>query len=167
LRGGKTIASKDAPSRSSESLYSPAAWTGPRAATAAERARGDALRERIEALQAQFELATHARQEVVDAAEAIRQANDRRLRLSRWARLRAAWQGGEPVPRGVKIPAMPMHIGPCQFSELGAMVTVRCLWDPGGRRWLIERWRARSSRRSLRQVTDPLFRRVGLNLDEP
>ena len=59
----------------------------------AERVRADALRDRIEALQAQFELATHARQEVVDAAEAIRQADDRRLRLSRWARLRAAWTG--------------------------------------------------------------------------
>jgi hypothetical protein len=59
----------------------------------AERVRADALRDRVEALQAQFELATHARQEVVDAAEAIRQADDRRLRLSRWPRLRAAWTG--------------------------------------------------------------------------
>jgi hypothetical protein len=38
-------------------------------------------------------LAIRARQEVVDAAEAIRQADDRRLRLGRWGRLRAAWTG--------------------------------------------------------------------------
>jgi len=32
-------------------------------------------------------------QEVVDTAEAIRQANDRRLTMGRWARLKAAWRG--------------------------------------------------------------------------
>ena len=82
------------------------------------------------------------------------------------------------MPRGVKIPAMPMHIGPCQFSELGAMVTVRCpsefapfmrqaggLWDPGSRRWLIERRRVGPLVRNLRRATDPLFRRVGIDLD--
>jgi chromosome segregation ATPase len=54
-----------------------------------ERARADTLRDRIEALQVQLA----ARQEVVDAAEAIRQADDRRRALGRWARLRAAWRG--------------------------------------------------------------------------
>jgi hypothetical protein len=54
----------------------------------AERSRADALRDRIEAMREQLT----ARQEVVDAAEAIRQADDRRLKLSRWARLRAAWR---------------------------------------------------------------------------
>ena len=34
-----------------------------------------------------------ARQEVIDAAEAIRKADDARLAQGRWARLRAAWQG--------------------------------------------------------------------------
>jgi hypothetical protein len=31
--------------------------------------------------------------------------------------------------RQAPIPAMPMHIGPCQFSEAGAMVAVRCPSD--------------------------------------
>ena len=83
------------------------------------------------------------------------------------------------MPRGVKIPAMPMRIGTCELSELGAMVAVRCpsdfepfvhqtggLWDPGSRRWLIERWRLGPLMRNLRQATDPLFRRVGMDLDE-
>jgi hypothetical protein len=43
-------------------------------------------------------------------------------------------------------------VGPCQLGELGAMITVRCphdfdgvmlkaggLWEPGRKRWLIER----------------------------
>ena len=34
-----------------------------------------------------------ARQEVVQAAEAIRQTDDARLALTRWARLRRAWRG--------------------------------------------------------------------------
>jgi transcription elongation GreA/GreB family factor len=54
-----------------------------------ERARADALRERLDAIQVQLA----ARQEVVAAAEAIREANDRRLALGRWARLRRAWRG--------------------------------------------------------------------------
>jgi hypothetical protein len=73
---------------------------------------------------------------------------------------------------------MPMHIGPCQFSEHGAMVTVRCpsdfdpfmrqaggLLEPGSRRWLVERRRLGPLVRNLRRVTDPLFRRVGIDLD--
>ncbi len=83
------------------------------------------------------------------------------------------------MPQRVTIPAMPMHIGPCQFSEVGAMVAVRCpsdfepfmrqaggLWDPGGRHWLVERRRLGPLVRELRRVTDPLFRQAGLNLDE-
>jgi hypothetical protein len=71
-----------------------------------------------------------------------------------------------------------MHIGPCQFSELGAMVAVRCPQDfdplmrqaggqrePGSRQWLVERRRLGPLVRNLRQATDPLFRRVGMNLD--
>ena len=54
-----------------------------------ERARADELRARIEAMQAQLA----ARQEVVDAAEAIRRADDARRALSRWGRFRRAWRG--------------------------------------------------------------------------
>jgi hypothetical protein len=35
------------------------------------------------------------------------------------------------------------------------------LWDPGGRRWLIERKRMKPLIRNLRRVTDPLFRQAG------
>jgi hypothetical protein len=78
------------------------------------------------------------------------------------------------------VPPVPERIGPCEFAMLGAMVAVRCpsdfaplmrqaggQWDPGSRRWLIERWRLGPLVRGLRRATDPLFRRVGLNLDEP
>jgi hypothetical protein len=34
-----------------------------------------------------------ARQEVIDAAEALRQADDARKALGRWARVRRAWRG--------------------------------------------------------------------------
>jgi hypothetical protein len=73
---------------------------------------------------------------------------------------------------------LPASIGPAEFSTLGAMVAVRCpselaplmrqaggLWEPGSRRWLIERRRIRPLIRNLRRATDPLFRRVGMNLD--
>jgi hypothetical protein len=59
------------------------------------------------------------------------------------------------------------------------MVAVRCpqdfdplmrraggQWEPGSRRWLIERRRLGPLVRNLRRVTDPLFRRVGLDLDQ-
>jgi hypothetical protein len=59
------------------------------AALNAERARADGLHEQIVALRIQLT----ARQEVVDAAEAIRQADDARLARGRWARLRAAGRG--------------------------------------------------------------------------
>jgi hypothetical protein len=71
-----------------------------------------------------------------------------------------------------------VRVGPCEFGELGAMVTVRCpqdydplmrqaggVWEPGSRRWLIERRRIGPLVRNLRAATDPLFRRVGLDLD--
>ena len=40
------------------------------------------------------------------------------------------------------------------------------LWDPGGRRWLIERKRMGPLIRNLRRNTDPLFRCAGMSLDE-
>lgn len=76
-------------------------------------------------------------------------------------------------------PNLPTRIGPAEFSPLGAMVAVRCpsdlaplmrkacgLWEPGSRRWLIERRRINPLIRNLRRETDPLFRQAGLNLDE-
>jgi hypothetical protein len=62
---------------------------------------------------------------------------------------------------------------------LGAMVAVRCpqefadivlraggLWEPGSRRWLVERRRIGPVIRALLQrATDPLFRHVGMSLD--
>jgi hypothetical protein len=62
---------------------------------------------------------------------------------------------------------------------LGGMVAVRCsadlvplmrraggVWEPGTRRWLIERQRIGPVIRELRRMTDPLFRQAGVSLDE-
>ena len=58
------------------------------------------------------------------------------------------------------------------------MVAVRCprelaplmkkaggLWEPGSRRWLIERRRIAPLVRALGRATDPLFRQAGMDLD--
>jgi hypothetical protein len=76
-------------------------------------------------------------------------------------------------------PVVPARIGPAEFTALGGMIAVRCpsdldpwmqkgggLWEPGSRRWLIERRRIGSVIRNLRRVTDPLFRHAGIDLDE-
>ena len=76
-------------------------------------------------------------------------------------------------------PDLPARIGPVEFSMLGAMVAVRCpadlapirrraggTWEPGTRRWLIERRRIGPVIRELRRTTDPLFRQAGVSLDE-
>jgi hypothetical protein len=73
---------------------------------------------------------------------------------------------------------IPARIGPVEFGTLGSWITVRCpsdyvplmrrvggQWEPGSRRWLIERRRIGPVIRALRRDTDPLFRRVGLDLD--
>jgi hypothetical protein len=39
-------------------------------------------------------------------------------------------------------------------------------WEPGSRRWLIERRRIGPVIRTLRRTTDPLFRQAGIGLDE-
>jgi hypothetical protein len=39
------------------------------------------------------------------------------------------------------------------------------MWEPGSRRWLIERRRIGPVIRELLRVTDPLFRRAGLTLE--
>ena len=87
------------------------------------------------------------------------------------ARVRAARNLAEEA-------AMPGHIGPAEFSVLGSMVAVRCprdldplmrkaggMWEPGSRRWLIERRRINPLVRNLRRATDPLFRQAGVDLD--
>jgi hypothetical protein len=85
-----------------------------------------------------------------------------------------------PTPRELAALAeLPSRIGPVEFDTLGAMVAVRCprdldplmrkaggMWEPGSRRWLIERWRINPLIRNLQRATDPLFRRAGMNLDE-
>jgi hypothetical protein len=73
---------------------------------------------------------------------------------------------------------LPASIGPVQLDQIGGWVTVRCpqefvplmrraggMWDPGARRWLIERRRIGPVIRNIRRQTDPLFRRVGIDLD--
>jgi hypothetical protein len=76
---------------------------------------------------------------------------------------------------------LPAQIGPCQLSAFGeTWAAVRCpqdydpvmrkaggVWEPGGRRRLVERRRIGPLVRNLRRATDPLFRRVGIDLDEP
>ena len=74
---------------------------------------------------------------------------------------------------------LPAQRGPVQFGVLGGWVTVRCprdfdplmrqaggVWDPGARRWLIERRRIGPVIRALERATDPLFRQVGMRLDQ-
>jgi hypothetical protein len=73
---------------------------------------------------------------------------------------------------------LPPHIGPAEFSTLGGMVAIRCpsdfaplmqkaggIWEPGSRRWLVERRRLGPLIRNLRRATDPLFRHAGIDLD--
>jgi hypothetical protein len=40
------------------------------------------------------------------------------------------------------------------------------MWDPGERRWLIQRRRIGPVIRELERSTDPLFRQVGIRLDQ-
>jgi hypothetical protein len=73
---------------------------------------------------------------------------------------------------------VPSRIGSVEFGELAGMVAVRCpkdfnpilkraggVWEPGSRRWLIERRRVGPVIRALKRATDPLFRQAGLTLD--
>lgn len=75
---------------------------------------------------------------------------------------------------------MPASIGPVVFGTLGVgWVMVRCprqydelirragaVWEPGARQWLVERRRIGPVLRALERTVDPLFRRVGINLDQ-
>lgn len=93
-------------------------------------------------------------------------------------RERAARGLRNPVPP-VEGPTLPPRIGPVQFSLLGNMVAIRCpaelvplvqkaggQWEPGSRRWLVQRRRIGPLIRNLRRATDPLFRRAGIDLDK-
>ena len=77
-----------------------------------------------------------------------------------------------------RLPDLPSRVGPCEFGELGKLVTVRCpkelahilqragaVWEPGSRRWLVQRRRIGPVIRSLDRATDPLFRHAGIDLD--
>jgi hypothetical protein len=72
---------------------------------------------------------------------------------------------------------VPSRIGPVEFGALGGWISVRCpkdydilmrraggQWEPGTRRWLIERRRIGPVIRALERSVDPLFRAVGLTV---
>ena len=64
--------------------------------------------------------------------------------------IEGAWRDGE----------LPQETGTSgEFRRAGGV------WEPGSRRWLIERRRLGPVIRALRQATDPLFRRSGIALD--
>jgi hypothetical protein len=73
---------------------------------------------------------------------------------------------------------VPQRIGPVVFGAQGTWITVRCprdydslmrnaggQWEPGSRRWMIERRRIGPVIRSLERSVDPLFRAAGMALD--
>jgi hypothetical protein len=103
---------------------------------------------------------------------------------------RMFWRGGSDNARTI-VPARrlrpgsrvrsppPLPARPVEFAEFGRIVAVRCpqdfahilqraggVWEPGTRRWLVERRRIGPVIRALQRATDPLFRRAGLTLDE-
>jgi hypothetical protein len=53
---------------------------------------------------------------------------------------------------------------PRQYHDL--MRRAGGTWDPGARQWLIERRRIGPLIRELERTVDPLFRRVGIKLDQ-
>jgi len=75
---------------------------------------------------------------------------------------------------------VPPSIGPVVFGTLGVgWVMVRCprqydelmrraggVWEPAARQWLVERRRIGPVIRELEGTVDPLFRRVGIKLDQ-
>jgi hypothetical protein len=75
-------------------------------------------------------------------------------------------------------PPLPARVGSAEFGQLGNLVAVRApreldgifrraggVWEPGSRRWLIERRRIGPVICALRTATDPLFRKSGISLD--
>jgi hypothetical protein len=84
----------------------------------------------------------------------------------------------EEAESGSSLRPLPARIGPVEFGEFGRLVAVRCPheldhlmrkaggeWEPGSRRWPIERRRIGPVIRALQCTTDPLLRHAGLNLD--
>ena len=84
-------------------------------------------------------------------------------------------QPGRPLKEP---PSLPARVGPAELDLLGKLVAIRApreldgifrraggVWEPGSRRWLIERRRLGPVIRALRKATDPLFRRSGIALD--
>jgi hypothetical protein len=59
----------------------------------------------------------------------------------------------------------PRSYPPEPREQFGRLRKAGGLWEPGSRCWLIERRRINPLIRNLRRVTDPLFRRVGIDLD--
>jgi hypothetical protein len=53
---------------------------------------------------------------------------------------------------------------PSEFAPL--VCKAGAIWEPGSKRWLVERRRIGPLVRNLRCVTDPLFRHAGINLDD-
>jgi hypothetical protein len=90
--------------------------------------------------------------------------------------MRRAWRR---IARCERPHPFPQRIGPIEFGALGNWVTVRCprddydilmrnaggQWEPGSRRWLIERRRIGPVIRALDRNVDPLFRAAGIILD--
>ena len=90
------------------------------------------------------------------------------------------WHSASPhrialMPAPIDIPT---HVGPCEIGQLGNQIAVRCpaelahilrragaIWEPGSRRWLVQRRRIGPVIRALEAATDPLLRAAGLVLD--
>jgi hypothetical protein len=75
------------------------------------------------------------------------------------------------------VTSIPDRVGPAVFEQFGKQVAVKAprefdeilkgaggLWDPGSRRWLVERRRIGPVIRTLQRNTDPLFRHAGLSV---
>jgi hypothetical protein len=68
----------------------------------------------------------------------------------------------------VDLSDLPTHVGPCDIGLLGKQIAVQCpkelahilqragaVWEPGSRRWLVQRRRIRLVIRALERATDP------------
>jgi hypothetical protein len=114
----------------------------------------------------------------VETATALRATR----RPARAGPLAASVAGVAGVGQGESILdlTLPARIGPMQFAAIGKLVAGplpagvrlphaqgRGLWEPGARRWLVERRRVGPLIRALRRETDPLFRQAGISLDWP
>ena len=84
-------------------------------------------------------------------------------------------RAGRMAQRAIDIPT---HVGPCEFGQLGSQIAVRCakelahflrragaIWEPGSKRWLVQRRRIGPVIRAMERATDPLFRWAGVVLD--